>query len=101
MLITEALSPLAQAQRTNLRQRQSLRVRADQLRAKPIFKRQNQRQIQRAEQIKVHTMLDIGKRDLEANAISARVHGKGNLGAKPRAEAIAELLESIKDRRGS
>jgi threonyl-tRNA synthetase len=54
--------------------------------------------IQRAEQMKVHTMFVIGKRDMEANAVSVRVHGKGNLGAKPRAEAIAELLESIKDR---
>jgi threonyl-tRNA synthetase len=57
--------------------------------------------IQRAEQMKVHTMFVIGKRDMEANAVSVRVHGKGNLGAKPRFEAIAELLESIKDRRAS
>jgi threonyl-tRNA synthetase len=55
--------------------------------------------IQRAEQMKVHTMFVIGKRDLEADAISVRVHGKGNLGAKPRAEAIAEILQSIKERR--
>ena len=41
--------------------------------------------IQRAEQMKVHTMFVIGKRDMEANAVSVRVHGKGNLGAKPRA----------------
>jgi threonyl-tRNA synthetase len=57
--------------------------------------------IQRAEQMKVHTMFVIGKRDMEANAVSVRVHGKGNLGAKPRAEAIAELLESVKLRRAS
>jgi threonyl-tRNA synthetase len=56
--------------------------------------------IQRAEQMKVHTMLVIGKRDLEASAISVRVHGKGNLGAKPRDQLIAELLSSIKERRG-
>jgi len=55
--------------------------------------------IQRAEQMKVHTMFVIGKRDLEADAVSVRVHGKGNLGAKPRAEAIAEILASIKERR--
>ena len=55
--------------------------------------------IQRAEQMKVHTMFVIGKRDMEASAVSVRVHGKGNLGAKPRAEAIAEILESIKERR--
>jgi threonyl-tRNA synthetase len=54
--------------------------------------------IQRAEQMKVHTMFVIGKRDLEAGAVSVRVHRKGNLGAKPRAEAIAEILESIKER---
>jgi threonyl-tRNA synthetase len=57
--------------------------------------------IQRAEHMKVHTMFVIGKRDMESNAVSVRVHGKGNLGAKARAEAIAELLESIKDRRAS
>ena len=57
--------------------------------------------IQRAEQMKVHTMFVIGKRDMEANAVSVRVHGKGNLGAKPRAEAIAEILDPIKQRRAS
>ena len=55
--------------------------------------------IQRAEQMKVHTMFVIGKRDMEAEAVSVRVHGKGNLGAKPRGEAIAEILQAIKERR--
>jgi len=55
--------------------------------------------IQRAEQMKVHTMLVIGKRDMEANAVSVRLHGKGNLGAKPRGEVIADLLSAIKERR--
>jgi threonyl-tRNA synthetase len=54
--------------------------------------------IQRAEQMKVHTMFVIGKRDMEASAVSVRVHGKGNLGAKPRAEAMSELLRCIKRR---
>jgi len=54
--------------------------------------------IQRAEQMKIHTMFVIGKRDMEADAVSVRVHGKGNLGAKPRAEAVAEILLSIKAR---
>src|SRR5476649_2458345 len=49
-----------------------------------------------AEQMKVHTMLVVGNRDLEANAISVRVHGQGNLGAKPRAEVVAQLLDAIK-----
>jgi histidyl-tRNA synthetase len=57
------------------------------------------RKIQRAEQMKVHTMFVIGKRDMEADAVSVRIHGKGNLGAKPRSEAIAEILLSIKERR--
>jgi threonyl-tRNA synthetase len=55
--------------------------------------------IQRAERMKVHTMFVIGKRDMEAEAVSVRVHGKGNLGAKPRAEGIADILSSIKERR--
>jgi threonyl-tRNA synthetase len=54
--------------------------------------------IQRAEQMKVHTMLVIGKRDMEANAVSVRVHGKGNLGAKPRNEVIADILAAIRER---
>jgi threonyl-tRNA synthetase len=48
--------------------------------------------------MKVHTVFVIGKRDMEANAVSVRIHGKGNLGAKPRAEAIAEILLSVKKR---
>jgi threonyl-tRNA synthetase len=55
--------------------------------------------IQRAEQMKVHTMFVIGKRDMEANAVSVRIHGKGNLGAKPRTEPIADILQSIRERR--
>src|SRR4051812_29688081 len=54
--------------------------------------------IQRAEQMKVHTMLVIGKRDMEANAVSVRVHGKGNLGARPKNEAISEILQAIAHR---
>jgi threonyl-tRNA synthetase len=55
--------------------------------------------IANAEQMKVHTMLVIGNRDLEAGAVSVRVHGKGNLGAKPRTEVVADILQSIKERR--
>ena len=56
--------------------------------------------IQRAEQMKVHTMFVIGKRDMDVDAVSVRVHGKGNLGAKPRSEAILEILQAIRERRG-
>jgi len=54
--------------------------------------------IQRAEQSKVHTMLVIGKRDLDAGAVSVRVHGRGNLGARPRDEAVATILSGIASR---
>jgi threonyl-tRNA synthetase len=47
--------------------------------------------------MKVHTMLVIGKRDLEAGNIAVRVHG--NLGAKPRAEVVGDILAAIKERR--
>ena len=50
---------------------------------------------------RVHTMFVLGKRDMEPNAVSVRVHGKGNLGAKSRADAITEILLAIKERRAS
>jgi threonyl-tRNA synthetase len=56
--------------------------------------------ISSAEQMKVHTMLVLGNRDMEANAVSVREHGKGNLGARPRNEFIAGVLAAIKQRRG-
>jgi hypothetical protein len=49
--------------------------------------------------MKVHTMFVIGKRDLEANAVSVRVHGKGNLGPDLRHVVIANILAAIKERR--
>ncbi len=55
--------------------------------------------IQQAEQAKVHTMLVVGPRDLAANAVSVRVHGQGSLGAKPKAEVVADVLASIRERR--
>jgi threonyl-tRNA synthetase len=55
--------------------------------------------IAEAEKLRVHTMLVIGGRDMEAGAVSLRLHGKGNVGAKPKAEAIADIVASIKERR--
>jgi threonyl-tRNA synthetase len=55
--------------------------------------------VAKAEQQKVHTMFVVGKRDVEAGNVSIRVHGIGKLGAKPKAEAIAEILEAIRERR--
>jgi threonyl-tRNA synthetase len=55
--------------------------------------------IQDAEKAKVHTMLVIGGRDMEAGNVSVRLHGKGNIGAKPKAEVVADILAAIKERR--
>ncbi|MBV9658007.1 MAG: threonine--tRNA ligase [Verrucomicrobia bacterium] len=57
--------------------------------------------IARAEQMKVHTMLVVGRRDQEAGNVSVRVHGKGNLGAKPHREVMADLFQAIKERRAA
>jgi threonyl-tRNA synthetase len=55
--------------------------------------------IQRAEEAKVHTMLVIGPRDMEAGNVSLRLHGKGNQGAKPKGEVVADILGAIRERR--
>ena len=55
--------------------------------------------IQQAEKAKVHTMLVIGPRDMQAGAVSVRLHGKGNVGAKPKAEVVSEILAAIRERR--
>ncbi len=52
----------------------------------------------RAEEAKVHTMLVVGQRDLESNQVSVRLHGKGNQGAKPKSQVVAEILAAIRDR---
>jgi threonyl-tRNA synthetase len=49
--------------------------------------------------MKVYTMFVIGGRDMEADAVSVRVHEQGNLGAKPRSEMIVDILKSIRERR--
>jgi threonyl-tRNA synthetase len=52
-----------------------------------------------AEKTRVHTMLVIGGRDMEAGQVSVRLHHGGPQGAKPKAEVIADILASIKERR--
>ena len=54
--------------------------------------------IRNAETDKVHTMLIVGHKEQEAGTVAVRVHGKGDQGAKPRAEVVARLLEDIKSR---
>jgi threonyl-tRNA synthetase len=55
--------------------------------------------IAEAELVKVHTMLVIGGRDVEAGNVSVRLHGKGNVGAKAKGEVVADILSAIKERR--
>jgi threonyl-tRNA synthetase len=54
--------------------------------------------IAEAEKAKVHTMLVIGGRDVEAGAVSVRLHGQGNIGAKPKGEVVADILSAIRGR---
>lgn len=55
--------------------------------------------IANAEQLRVHTMLVIGARDLEAGAVSVRLHHGGPQGAKLKGEVIAKILADIKERK--
>jgi threonyl-tRNA synthetase len=55
--------------------------------------------VQDAEKAKVHTMLVVGPRDMQAGHVSVRVHGKGNVGAKPRGEVVSDILASVRERR--
>ena len=55
--------------------------------------------IANAEQAKVHTMLVIGGRDMEAGNVSVRLHSKGPQGAKPKADVVADIIAAVKDRR--
>ena len=52
-----------------------------------------------AEEARVHTMLVIGARDVEAGHVSVRLHHGGPQGAKPKAQVVAEILQSIKERK--
>jgi threonyl-tRNA synthetase len=52
-----------------------------------------------AEQTRVHTMLIIGGKDMEAGNVSVRLHHGGPQGAKPKGEVIADILTKIQERR--
>jgi threonyl-tRNA synthetase len=52
-----------------------------------------------AEQLRVHTMLVIGGRDMEAGAVSVRLHHGGPQGAKPKAKVVADILAAIRERK--
>ena len=75
-------------------------LRANQVRAEGEYSNDKiNGKIQQAELAKVHTMLVVGSRDMQAGAVSVRVHGKGSLGAKPKAEVVADILAAIRERR--
>ncbi len=55
--------------------------------------------IAEAEKARVHTMFVVGGRDMDAKQVSLRLHGKGPQGMKSKAEAVSDVLASIKERR--
>ncbi|KAB2660409.1 MAG: threonine--tRNA ligase, partial [Verrucomicrobia bacterium] len=88
-------APLLEYARSVVAELRSHQVRAEaDLGTNPI-----KAKIQDAEQAKVHTMLVIGGRDLDAGNLSVRLHSKGPQGAKPRAEVVADIVASIRERR--
>jgi threonyl-tRNA synthetase len=56
--------------------------------------------IRNAEKDKVHTMLIVGQKEQDAGLVAVRVHGKGDQGARPLAEVVAQLAEDIRERKG-
>ncbi|HOY57568.1 MAG TPA: threonine--tRNA ligase [Verrucomicrobiota bacterium] len=75
-------------------------LRAQQVRAEFEFSNDKlMGRIQRAEAARVHHILVVGGREREANAVAVRIHGKGQQGVRPRSEVVAEILESIRQRR--
>ena len=75
-------------------------LRANEVRAEADFSADPiKAKIAEAEKAKVHTMLVIGPRDMEAGAVSVRLHHGGPQGAKPKGEVIAGILAAIRERR--
>ena len=54
--------------------------------------------IRAAETAKVHTMFVIGQKEIEAESVSIRVHGRGDQGVKPLPEAMEGLKRAISER---
>ena len=54
--------------------------------------------IRAAETAKVHTMFVIGQKEIEAESVSIRVHGRGDQGVKPFSEAVEDLKRAISER---
>lgn len=58
-----------------------------------------QGRIQRAEAARAHHILVVGQKEQDAVAVAVRIHGKGQQGVRPRAEVVADILQSIRERR--
>jgi len=54
--------------------------------------------IRAAETTKVHTMFVVGQKEIEAESVSIRVHGRGDQGVKPFSEAVEDLKRDISER---
>ena len=54
--------------------------------------------IRNAELAKAHTMFVVGKKEVENGAVAIRVHGQGDQGVAPIAEAIAGIASKITER---
>lgn len=54
--------------------------------------------IRNAEVAKVHTMFIIGQKEVEASAVAVRIHGHGDQGVKPLAEAVTAIRTAIETR---
>jgi len=55
--------------------------------------------IRNAEVAKVHTMFIIGQKEQDAGNVAVRVHGKGDVGARPKADAIAQIVCDSRSRK--
>jgi len=53
--------------------------------------------IANAEQLRVHTMLVIGDRDMEAGAVTVRLHHGGPQGAKPKGRSLRIFRRASKN----
>ncbi len=72
-------------------------LRANTVRVEPDFSATPLKaRISNAEQLRVRTMLVIGGRDMEAGAVSMRLHHGGPHAAKPKGEVMADVLKVSK-----
>jgi len=59
------------------------------------------KKIRDTELLKIPYMLIIGEKEMTANAVSVRKHGKGDAGSLPVAEFLSEILTEIRERKGN